>query len=750
MAQNTSSASSTVTTVSWTEELHGFLAQLRKEALHGSLFVIIAAIVILLSTTSLLWVEGRSQYMAFSLFALTLTIWFLSRWNYLAAGWLLVIGVLGFILMLLLTVHLGIMIFLLFLPVGFAFLIISRLTGLLLAVGCSILILYTSTWGLDINVELQIVALMGIWCTLGLLWITLRPLRTSMGWAWQGYEHSQVLLEQTRDNQLKLNETLADLTRANIQLTRLNQRAHALRQMAEDERRIKERFVANVSHELRTPLNMIIGFSEMITQAPETYGRDIPPTLLADLRIVLRNSQHLASLIDDVLDLSQIETGQMALSKERVALNEIIEAAVIAVQPLFVSKNLYLKTEIPVDLPMVYCDRIRIREVILNLLTNAGRFTDVGGVTISTWQEKQQVMVCVTDTGPGIAEEAKERLFKPFSQLDGQIRQRYGGSGLGLAISKQFVNMHDGDLWLESTLGKGAAFLFNIPIDVVPPLTKGALSYINPEWEFLQPTRPTRAPEPVVRAKLVVVERGEGMRRLFTRYLNEMEIIPFDDIELAFKEVVEASATAVLVNDNNTEEVLRYIGELDQYPQGVPVIVCSIPDATQGFGERGQTAYLVKPVSREQMLNAIAGLGDDVQTILLVDDEPDILRLFGRMLEQSGRGYRVLRALNGHQALAILKQEHIDVLILDLIMPDMNGFQLLALKNIDANLADIPTILISARDPMAQPIVSNVLSVTCRDGLNTQQILTCIKTLTNVLSTHGESVDLTLTAAPRD
>src|SRR5512142_2729284 len=151
-------------------------------------------------------------------------------------------------------------------------------------------------------------------------------------------------MERMRDTQVRLQETLEDLTDANVLLTRMTQQAEALRQVAEVERQAKERFVANVSHELRTPLNMIVGFCEMITQEPDNYGGDIPPALLADLAVVLRNSQHLSSLINDVLDLSQLDAGRTALSRERTSLTEIIEAAVVAVRPLYDSKGLFLKT----------------------------------------------------------------------------------------------------------------------------------------------------------------------------------------------------------------------------------------------------------------------------------------------------------------------------------------------------------------------------------------------------------------------
>src|SRR6185503_18004148 len=198
-------------------------------------------------------------------------------------------------------------------------------------------------------------------------------------------------------------QALADLAQANLQMTRLNILAQGLRQAAEEARRAKEEFVANVSHELRTPLNMIIGFSETILQSPGAYGKKIPPALLADLMVIYRNAEHLSELINDVLDLSQVDAEKMALTKEQAQLGEIVEEATTAIRPLYTSKGLYLDVDIPENLPSIFCDRTRIREVLLNLLSNAGRFTERGGVHLRGWLKGNDVVVSVTDSGPGIA-----------------------------------------------------------------------------------------------------------------------------------------------------------------------------------------------------------------------------------------------------------------------------------------------------------------------------------------------------------
>jgi len=242
----------------------------------------------------------------------------------------------------------------------------------------------------SVTPEISAVVVAGIWINVSLLLLASRPLRGTILWSWFNYRESRAALDTARDTQLQLKEALKALGQANEQLVRLDRRTRALRQEAEEARRVKEQFVANVSHELRTPINMVLGFAGVIAKAPDMYGIKLPGALLADLDVILRNSQHLSELIDDILDLSRVETGRWALTREPVSLRELIEAATTAVRPLFESKQLYLRTEIANDLPTLSLDHTRIREVILNLLSNAGRATDEGGVTVRAFESAQR------------------------------------------------------------------------------------------------------------------------------------------------------------------------------------------------------------------------------------------------------------------------------------------------------------------------------------------------------------------------
>jgi len=687
-------------------------------------------------------------WISLGLFGLISGLWLLKRWNYPLASWGLVFGILVVVLFVTKLSNAPFIIFLLILPAGLAMLTLSRLAGVIVASLLTSFILFFPTRFLSLDPSIKGITVIGIWGVVGLIWLTLRPLLSAVRWAWDGYERSNELLEQARDLQVDHLQTMEELKTANNRLTRLNQYTQTLRQIAEEERQTKEQFVANVSHELRTPLNMIIGFIELITDNPKLYGKGIPTTLLADLQVILRNSQHLSSLIDDVLELSQIDAGKTSLVKERVSLSEIIQASIIAVRPLYESKNLYLEVEIPDEIPLVLCDRTRIREVILNLLSNAGRFTEVGGIRVQVKRDNNQIITVVQDTGPGITEEDQEKLFRPFQQLDGSIRRHHGGTGLGLSISKRFIELHDGKMWVESIPGKGSSFYFTLYIDPPLPPDRTAVSLQNPYQPYEElPHKPRSLPGMPIKPRVVVVEEGNQIQHLLHRYMGEVEIIPANNLELAFKELESVPAQVLLVNAVKVEDTLQKLKENIQLPEGVPAIIFSMPEIGGEFKDQGLTGYLVKPITRAALLGAIDNLNTKVKTILIVDDEPEILQLFRRMLTTSRKGYRILRASSGIQALEILQTQKPDLILVDLVMPEMDGFQLLKVIKNDRLLQNIPVLLISARDLSGYPIVSNSLTVTCRDGLSVPNVLALIESLSTVLTKTNRSPGLRLKAA---
>ena len=680
---------------------------------------------------------------AMVLFFLPIIIWASRKLSYLTSVWTLILGCLVVDLLVVGWGNIHAAICLLMLPVGLATLFASVTGGAFIATICSLLLLFAPI-GLVPDPALRVTTLIGMWSVVGLIWLTQRPFSTAINWYYFSYEEYRDLLEQARDTQLQLKQTLEDLTDANLQLTRLNNLAQGLRRTAEEARMAKEQFVANVSHELRTPLNMIVGFSETIIQSPDIYNGTIPSNLLADLDVIHRNSQHLSKLIDDVLDLSQIEADQIALTRERVSFEKIVEAAIIAVRPLFDSKGLYLNIEIAEDLPQVFCDPTRIRQVVLNLLSNAGRFTEQGGVHLGVWQQGNELMVAIRDTGPGIAVENMGKLFEPFRQVDGSIGRRYGGTGLGLSISKRFIELHSGKIWVESEEGGGTTFFFQLPMATPTPVsTSDFMRGFAPEWEYVQRTRPSAVPKSVVRPRFVVLEPGQALQRLLSRYMDGIEIAAVSNFQEAIQELSDVPARALLVNEMSISEALQRLDESEGLPYGTPAITCSVPGVHEAAGELGVSDYLVKPISKESLLTALDRLELKGNTVLLIDDEPEALRLFRRMLVSSKRGYRILRATDGEQGMRILCEQGADVILLDLMMTGMDGFRFLAQKSQSPTLRDIPVIVISARDPTGQPIVSNALAVTRGGGLPVPQLLACIDTLSRILSTAGQADDPT-------
>ncbi len=636
-------------------------------------------------------------------------------------------------------------------------LIATATIGPLGGLGAEVLVVLVAWWatggqfGAPLSPEFGL-AIVVIGAFAGVLgWTITSPLLTVAEWSMAGFREAQRNLEEAREQRLELIQTEEDLRKANGELARLSDRLRVLQRVAEEARQAKAEFVANVSHELRTPLNMIIGFTEIIARSPQVYGGKLPPALLTDIAAIQRNSQHLANLVNDVLDLSQVEAGRMALTKEWTALPEVIEAAVAAVKAFYDSKGLYLRADVSADLPQVFCDGTRIREVIINLLSNAGRFTERGGVDVRCHREGTEIVVSVTDTGPGISQQDQKRIFEPFQQLDPRRRRRHGGSGLGLTISKQFVEMHGGRMWVESPadgdengenrapqLGPGTRISFSLALES-PLAADQPGRHRAPHPDPGRRGRLPAAQENVTRAgaaaaapRLVVMEKERTLQRLLTRYLPEVEVTRTRDIEEAVQELNRSPAQALVVNASPLEAIPP--SALTGLPYGTPAVSCWVPGEDEAARRLGVVQYLVKPVPAEKLLEAIAALDGDIRTVLVVDDEPDELHLFARMLEADAHDYRILQVTSGQRALDMLRTRHPDVMLLDLVMAGIDGFQVLEEKGRDPAIRDIPVIVISSRDPTGDPVVSNTLTVTHGSGLSVRNLLACIQAIGEILS----------------
>jgi len=267
-------------------------------------------------------------------------------------------------------------------------------------------------------------ALLLLWTTAALAWITSNPLRRALEWSWASYLQAVGTTEELREHQSQMGRVLKSLNETYERLEQTSKELERAREAAEQARRAKSQFAANISHELRTPLNLIIGFAQMMIEAPHTYGgEELPVAYRGDVEAVHRNARHLASLIDDVLDLSQIDAGRMGLHKEWAGLGDLAAEAARAVQALFAHRGLALALEVPTDLPPVWVDHARVRQVFVNLLANAAKFTDQGGATVTASRQGGDLVVAVADTGVGIPPDDLDRLFEEFHQLDQSDRK---------------------------------------------------------------------------------------------------------------------------------------------------------------------------------------------------------------------------------------------------------------------------------------------------------------------------------------
>jgi len=580
------------------------------------------------------------------------------------------------------------------------------------------------------------VALGTIWGTLGVMVAVYHPVYQAIGQTEAHFKHAQSLIEEARDRKAELEQALADLANANRQLVLASERMAALRTIAEEAQKAKTMFVAKVSHEFRTPLNMIIGLVGLMVETPEIYDVILPSEMSSDLKVVHRNCQHLANLVNDVLNLTQMEAGRLIPHKERVDLHHLVDSAVTAVRPLVEKKGLFLRVEGPDDLPPVYCDAIRIQQVILNLVSNAARFTAKGGITVRVEQEDQHVVVSVTDTGTGISAEDAERIFEPFCQGVGDMWRDKGGSGLGLTISKQFVQLHGGQMWLESELGVGSSFLFNLPISPSAGHVARPGHQIREDWVWRERafrTDRVGLADQSARPRLVILDETNTLCTQFAGYSDLIEHIETHDLAQIAVALEQCPAHAVVLNAAVAADLWPLVESARAAISDTPIVGCSVPRPLARAVEAGAMGYLTKPVTQADLEEAIENVGKPLRRVLVVDDNPDVLRLLTRMLHVCDDTLSVATASSGEQALEELHSKPFDLVLLDVVMPGMDGWEVLERLRQGDRTAKLPVLFVSAQDLVDQPPESKLLVTTMGEGLSISQLLRCSLALPELL-----------------
>jgi len=523
-------------------------------------------------------------------------------------------------------------------------------------------------------------------------WLSTRRLYTALQWVWSGYEQARHNETVARDRQAELERTLKALDEASYRLERANYLLAIARDQAEEARRLKQQFAQTVSHELRTPLNLIVGFTELMIQSPEYYGEQLSARYLRDLRIVHRNACHLQTLVNDVLDLARLEAAQMALVQEEADPAALVREAVNTARSLIESQGLALRLDIEPDLPPLWVDPTRIRQVLFNLLNNAARFTDKGSVTVSVRRREALVIFSVADTGTGIPEGQLGLIFDDFHQADGGTQRRHDGAGLGLAISKRFVALHGGHIWVESQVGVGSTFYFSLPVaredwdaTTMPPTVRAAGAISGAESE-----------KPV----LLAVTRSLAASTMLARYVHGCNTVIAPDLAQAQTAAARLLPQAVVVDQaertwtpGDLEEIARAWG----IPQ-TPVMACPLP----GEGSMAQRleveGYLVKPISRQALWDVLRQFGEKVDHVLVVDDAEDFVQLMGRLLDSPVRRYRMTSAYSGQEALAMMQRRRPDLVLLDIRLPDISGPELVKQMRARPEWRDIPIVIVTAQD----------------------------------------------------
>jgi signal transduction histidine kinase/DNA-binding response OmpR family regulator len=467
------------------------------------------------------------------------------------------------------------------------------------------------------------------------------------------------------------------------------------KRLAEEANRLKSRFLSMVSHELRTPLNLISGLSNMLLKESDRVGSRNSNGAREDLERIYISSQHLDSLIRDVLDLASSDAGHLKLLCEPLDMKEVIEAVSVIGEKLARDKGLAWQVEIAENLPRVWGDRTRLRQVILNLVSNAVKFTTCGQVVLAAIVEDNQVMVTVSDTGLGIPVHEQAAIFDEFRQSERTAARGYGGLGLGLSICKRLLEMHGGTIGVHSSgeEREGSIFYFSLPIM---------------EHQVALPDVAMELPQ-AQRVLLLVrdAQGGDLLKKGLMQREFEVELCQVDEGSDWLASLLLVSPDVVALDLGLTSErgweILKILKE-NPATKDTPVLFYTL-ESNQDRGSLLEMDYLTKPVGTAALTEVFTSQGlldrdgakGAEKIILVVDDEPDILELHARIVKAQLPDCRVLRARDGREALKLIQQERPALVLLDLMMPELDGFAVLEAMRQEELTRNIPVIVVTGQ-----------------------------------------------------
>jgi signal transduction histidine kinase/CheY-like chemotaxis protein len=478
-----------------------------------------------------------------------------------------------------------------------------------------------------------------------------------------------------------LERTVADRT---VELEQATADAKQARAAAEQANQLKSEFLANMSHELRTPLNAIINFARILAAG---MRGPVSADQVDYLTRIRQSGDHLLGLINDVLDLSKIEAGRMELFKEPLLVADLIQSVMSSAAGLTKGKPIELIQNVAEDLPRVMADRTRVRQILLNLLSNAAKFTEQGSITISATRQHNELVISVADTGIGIAPEHHGTIFEEFRQIDSGSDRRYEGTGLGLAICRRFVALHGGRIWLESTPDIGSVFSFSLPVGAT-----------QPENVHVQTTPPVEQ----AGIPILVIDDDPAAIEIVSAYLSRegYAVHGLTESARAIDQARQIRPAAIILDvlmpHKDGWEILTEL-KADSDLQAVPIILYTIVENHQLGLALGASAYLTKPIDAEQLCATVARLTAGSANILVIDDDPNAIEVVRASLSVVG-GYQIRTASGGQAGLQAITSALPDLVVLDLMMPEVDGFSVLDQLARDPRTSAIPVIVLTAKD----------------------------------------------------